>query len=174
MFANEIDPGRAQSLGVRVSRLGLKIQGLGSRVGGVGCSIEHAVIKKITEPVPHLCHFRMRCTIFMANHTVDFKGFVGSNFEHNVTKFAPHKALNLFARGKLTFHERVVVHLWNHLKMSQMPGNMHVQKYDLSLYFQLSESTRSEPFYWSFRTGRSNLSMDEEPRCRVREPHQGQ
>jgi len=27
-----------------------------------------------------------------------------------VTKFAPHKALKLIARGKLTFDERVVVH----------------------------------------------------------------
>ena len=42
-------------------------------------------------------------------HTVEFAGFVGSNFERNVTKFAPHKALKLIVRGKLTFDERVVL-----------------------------------------------------------------
>jgi len=32
------------------------------------------------------------------------------NFEGYVTKFAPHMALKLIARGKLIFDERVVVH----------------------------------------------------------------
>ena len=32
------------------------------------------------------------------------------NLEGNVTKFAPHKALKLIARGKLTFDERAVLH----------------------------------------------------------------
>jgi len=31
--------------------------------------------------------------------------------EGNVTKFAPHKALKLIAGGKLTFDEKVVIHL---------------------------------------------------------------
>ena len=33
-----------------------------------------------------------------------------SNFERNVTNFAPHEALKLIAWGRLTFEERVVVH----------------------------------------------------------------
>jgi len=32
------------------------------------------------------------------------------NLEGYVTKFAPHKALKLITRGKLTFDERVVLH----------------------------------------------------------------
>ena len=32
------------------------------------------------------------------------------NFERNETKFAPHKALELVARGKLTFDGGVVLH----------------------------------------------------------------
>ena len=35
---------------------------------------------------------------------------MGPRFERNVTRFAPHEALKLIARGKLTFDERVVVH----------------------------------------------------------------
>ena len=31
-------------------------------------------------------------------------------FEGYATKFAPHKALKLIARGNLTFEERIVVH----------------------------------------------------------------
>ena len=44
------------------------------------------------------------------NHTVDLEGFVASMCEGPVTKFAPHKALSVIARGKLTFCERVVLH----------------------------------------------------------------
>ena len=43
-------------------------------------------------------------------HSVEFKGFVASNFVGYVTKFTPHKDLKLIASGKLTFDERVVLH----------------------------------------------------------------
>ena len=43
-------------------------------------------------------------------HTVEFAGFVASNFEGYVTKSAPHKALKLIVRDMLTFDERVVLH----------------------------------------------------------------
>ena len=42
-----------------------------------------------------------------AVHTVGLEVFVGQSY---VTKFAPRKAQNLIARGKLTFDRRVVLH----------------------------------------------------------------
>ena len=41
---------------------------------------------------------------------MDFEGFVGLNFERNMTKFALHEALKFIPCGKLTLDERVVVH----------------------------------------------------------------
>ena len=46
----------------------------------------------------------------LPGHRVDFERFVVSRFEGYVTKIAPQKALQLVARGKLTFDERVVLH----------------------------------------------------------------
>ena len=40
---------------------------------------------------------------------MEFQGFVCSDLESCVTKFAPHQVLKLIARGKLTFGERVVL-----------------------------------------------------------------
>ena len=42
-------------------------------------------------------------------HSVEFEGLLGRKFDRNVTKLAPHKALKLIARCKLTFDERVVL-----------------------------------------------------------------
>ena len=41
---------------------------------------------------------------------VEFKGFVASKLEGYETKFAPHTALELTARGKLAFDEKIVLH----------------------------------------------------------------
>jgi len=41
---------------------------------------------------------------------VDYVGFLPLNFEGDVAKFAPHKALKLIASCKLTSDERVIVH----------------------------------------------------------------
>ena len=43
-------------------------------------------------------------------HTVKFAGFVGSNFQRQVTQFAPLKAPKLRVSGKLTSDERFVLH----------------------------------------------------------------
>ena len=45
-----------------------------------------------------------------SGHTVEYECFVRSNFEGDVTKFAPHQALKSSACDKLTFDERVVLH----------------------------------------------------------------
>ena len=39
----------------------------------------------------------------MSGHTGGVEGFVASNFEVHVTKFAPHRALKLVVRGQLGF-----------------------------------------------------------------------
>ena len=43
-------------------------------------------------------------------HRVEFADFVGSFFQGNVTKFASHKALQLIARGNLSFFKGAVLH----------------------------------------------------------------
>ena len=41
--------------------------------------------------------------------TVEYEGSFPPNLEGHVTNFAPHKALQLIAWGKLTFDERFVI-----------------------------------------------------------------
>ena len=56
------------------------------------------------------------------------------NLESNVTKFAPHKALELSLRGKLTFDDRVVFH-----RVEGLRGREHV--------VTISVSTLSDPAF---------------------------
>jgi len=48
-------------------------------------------------------------------------------FERNETKFAPHKALKLIARGKLTFDERVLLHRVGVQMVAPVPNPHPVQ-----------------------------------------------
>ena len=45
----------------------------------------------------NLCHFYSEANSLLPSHTVDFDGFVATNSEGYVTKFAPHKALHFIA-----------------------------------------------------------------------------
>ena len=71
---------------------------------------------------------------------------MGPNFGRNVTKFAPHKALNLIARGKSSFDERVVAY---RVELHEITSRFRWQ--EMMQYFRLAGGALIRAFGPGFR-----------------------
>jgi len=101
-------------LGVRVLRRSSRTCGVsGLRLGGSGFRFRAEGFTGMKSRLRVLRFMkRFRCMSMLPNSfsSCSAESAFTRDFEVYVTKFAPHQALKLIARGKSTFDERVVLH----------------------------------------------------------------